>query len=117
MWDEAEDGTPEDYAYQRSLVDELNTRCDKLLNGLTRNVKFKAGPVIIVIDSLGVLTIDAVVLDGRDRAYTGICGKTPLHALPKYIDRFLVSTTVLPTLRAAMLLDDLAEAGAPDATE
>jgi hypothetical protein len=118
MWDEDQDGTEEDYAVQRALIDELRHRCLKLLRIEGKQEHVDYGPGVITVCRVGPVTIKwaedrdlwvDVFIPGEsqlngDRAYTenkGVGG---------YINRYRVREIVLPYLRQVMILDDIVDA-------
>lgn len=119
MWDDDQDGTPEDYAEQAALVDELKERCYRLIerDGRTLPVNFgsgtittcRVGDVVIKFEERRGIWVD-VFCPGMssangDRAFTENIGDAA------YLNRYRVREIVLPILRQAMILDDIVDAG------
>jgi hypothetical protein len=113
MWDEEQSGEPVD----PELIEELHHRCEHLVRSRGRSVPINWGPGYKLTARVGPLYIRwledrGVQIDmfepGADvsvRAYTqdkGVGG---------FINRHLVDTVVLPALRKAMILDDIADVG------
>ena len=110
LWDDQIDGTPGDYADQQALVDEIEARCKRLLttSGFTLPVNYGSG----VIHRIHVGVVDIKWEPDRRLwidVFTDNDGDRRAYTRNNFINRRLVKTYVLPTLRQAMILDDLIE--------
>ncbi len=111
MWDDDQDGTPEDYELQRQLVEELDARAMRLLGPILTALP-RVNSTGLRVAGLKIMWRPGIIIDvltgphgyGRLRAYT-----QAYELSDGFIDRQLVTTVVLPRLREAMILDDLAD--------
>lgn len=116
MWYEEIEGTAKDDAYRAELVAELKDRSHRILQSTKVTIpvnygsgvlrRTTVGPVDIKCEHQRGIWIDVFVEgDGDRRAYTENGGEGV------FINRRLVTEVVLPTLRRAMILDDIVNEG------